>query len=228
MLFVVSWSTATIQVQQHLPTRRHLLLDSDINFSLLSASCANETEFLAKAIYGPVRVENSIFYYDSSSPYYSTYFLYENENITTCAMELHIDETRCIQLGGIFYDNYTNSDFHRCLSNNGNVDMLFEFDLQYYPICAGASCNTYEVIAAVKETIAADLNDGLLGSQIRELCGLPEKQQLISASNTRSNFGKLVIIFVSFAILAGVIYVFRKSFSPVTSKKDEIPFLPNA
>ena len=100
-------------------------------------------------------------------------------------------------------------DFHRCLYHSNEIggDITTKISLTYYPICAGASCNVYELEAAVKETIAADLDDGVLGRQIRNICGLPE-EQTVSASTTRLHFGNLGIIFVSFAILTSLMYVF--------------------
>ena len=119
------------------------------------------------------------------------------------------DKSYCIESGGQFYDNYTDSDFHRCLSGNENgVDITTEISLQYYPICAGASCNVYEIQAAVKQTIAADLDYGSLGRQIRQFCGLPEK--LESASNARFNVGYLDIIFISFAMGIWALALFKK------------------
>ena len=198
-LLFVDCCTTAIQLQQNAPTRRHLLLDSDINFSFLSAACANETQYLAKAIY--LRF----------IPTYGTFCKPENATTSSkvCTQDMSFDRENCIELGGQFYDNYTDPDFHRCLqpSNESRGDITTEISLEYYPICAGPSCNTYEVEAAVKETIAADLDDGILGSQIRKLCGLPEKQTA-SASIARFNFGIIDIIFVSFAILVSAINVF--------------------
>ena len=125
-LLFVSFATAVMEVT-HLPMKRNLL---NVNFSTLNASCANETQQLINNV-------ERLF----PATYNTTCFVRRenieaNRTLSTCrlAVESELNEAACINLGGQFYDNDTNSDIFTCTYDEDDGGSSTVFNILYYPI----------------------------------------------------------------------------------------------
>ena len=167
-----------------------------VNYSMLSASCANETLQLTHDTY----------------PYFQKH-LYESGHscwgdsdgeinlttATTCAIQfdspLQAFKTNCTNAGGQYYKNQTSDDFFDC-STSYNGDKLYTVDMMVrnYPVCAGASCTVSEVKSAFDETIIADATRGPLGERLESICSSNVFLPATSSTHNYFNSGDLICI----------------------------------
>ena len=139
-------------------TQQILLMDSyvlSVDYSMLSASCANETLHLISDMYELVLTATTCM---------------GNETGAVCFMEVYPEEyeTNCTDAGGQYYTNLTSTVLSSCSYNGTMTDV----GLARYPICAGASCNATEVETAYYETLSADADNGRIGDSLSDTCDL--------------------------------------------------------
>ena len=131
-----------------------------VDFSMLSASCANETLHLINNTYTLVQTS-----YICSA---------KNDTVGVCSLDVYPDEyeSKCTIAGGQFYMNQTSEEFYKCFSYIDGVSSSLDFGISNYPICAGASCNFSEVKTAFYETLSADVYSGPISDSLSDACDL--------------------------------------------------------
>lgn len=164
----------------------------------LSASCASETVDL---------IDDMVDIIGGGISYICSYV---NETANTCEIRgpgNFIDF--CIK-GGQVYDKYTNPNFYRCIKNNNADVVITDISLADYPICVGASCNASVFKSLVDGIILAELDNGLLGSSIENICKSKPVSKPNSTSSIHNSFDNcgFMCFTLTFTIIAIVIYAF--------------------
>jgi hypothetical protein len=153
----------------------HLLF---LNYSMLSASCANESLQLIS------------YTYDINAYSHGCSAVNETEGaITECRLNIWTEsyEKKCKKASGQFYTNQTEGLFYVCGNSNDEGITTFNIGISNYPFCAGISCNDSEVKAAFYETLSADAIRGPISSRLSSVCGSVTAQIETSATGAETS-----------------------------------------
>jgi hypothetical protein len=175
---IIAWlqykiCSAAIQVHQVEAGEYVLLLD----YSALSASCANETLQLVRDSYADVK--------------FSGLSCYENNQTSSKCMVTIPDrnpgyETNCMNAGGRYLFNQTKDDFYTCTRNKNGEFYTVDVMIANYPFCVGMSCTESEVQLAFDTTISADAEHGPIHPQIEQSCDInPFANPPLSSAHNR-------------------------------------------
>jgi hypothetical protein len=194
----LSGTTAT-QVQEVSFQGRLLLL----NYSMLSASCANETLRLVNATYA------------FSPPGY--YCEEANPMEAMCLLSLSPEEygLNCENASGQFYLDQADFDPFQCTNVTDFRYSTFRVGVLNYPICAGVSCNLSELKTAVFATAMADGNNGPLRDSLYDGCdieipidGSSSPSGAYNRWNGRATGTLFISLFTAFVTCKNVMYAF--------------------
>ena len=174
-----------------------------LNFSLLSASCANETLHLVNETYDIGCITNC---------------RAENRTMGNCYVECSSDtyQTNCLQAGGQFYENQYEVEyggvFSKCFTTIDEKSSIVDVYISNYPICVGVSCNDSEVKTAFDTTVVADGLDGPIGDSVDNACdiAIPGLETTTSGGYNHFNGRVYSTIHCAFTILiiSNIVYVF--------------------